>query len=94
MGSEPILDQLICRNCGKAWNAFFPNGRESGDAECPSCGKMSGVENTLEERYFQLILCVGNRFEGETRHQTALRYLKNAEVSSNGPVCDGKTDGK
>lgn len=31
------------------------------------------------EKYDELIMAVGNKFEGETRHETALRYIKWAE---------------
>jgi hypothetical protein len=31
------------------------------------------------EPYNELIMAVGNKYEGETRHQTALRYIKEAE---------------
>ena len=32
-----------------------------------------------EREYQELIMAVGNKHEGETRHQTALRYIKQAE---------------
>lgn len=31
------------------------------------------------EPYHELILAVGNKYEGETRHETALRYIRQAE---------------
>jgi len=34
------------------------------------------------EKYNELIMAVGNKYEGETRHETALRYIKQAEQSS------------
>jgi hypothetical protein len=33
----------------------------------------------IENKYQELIMAVGNKYSGETRHQTALRYIKNAE---------------
>jgi hypothetical protein len=33
----------------------------------------------LEEKYNELIFEVGNKYRGETRHQTALKYIKRAE---------------
>lgn len=37
-------------------------------------------EHTKTSRlYYELIMNVGNAYPGETRHQTALRYIKNAE---------------
>jgi len=43
-------------------------------------------QDTLEEvikKYNELIFAVGNKHDGETRHQTALRYIKQAEDTSN-----------
>lgn len=34
------------------------------------------------KEYDELILAVGNKHKGETRHQTALRYIQDAEKSS------------
>lgn len=39
-------------------------------------------EQTLEEKYDELILAVGNKFQDETRHETALRYIIQAENPS------------
>ena len=36
---------------------------------------------TIEEKYYELLYAVGNYYKGETRHQTALRYILNAEKS-------------
>lgn len=33
------------------------------------------------KEYDELILAVGNKYKGETRHETALRYIKMAEQS-------------
>lgn len=35
------------------------------------------------EKYDELIMAVGNKYAGETRHETALRYIKSCENSSN-----------
>lgn len=35
----------------------------------------------LEEKYYELLLQVGNKYPGESRHETALRYLRQAETS-------------
>lgn len=39
--------------------------------------------NRICEEYNELILAVGNKYEGETRHETALRYIKEAEKPTN-----------
>ena len=42
-------------------------------------------ENGLyEERYFELLYAVSNKHPGETRHQTALRILRNADAQESG----------
>ena len=45
-------------------------------------------------KYFELIMAVGKKYSGETRHQTALRYIREAESSADKDVhvcheCDG-----
>ncbi len=39
------------------------------------------IENTWQEKYNELIMSVGNKFPNETRHETALRYIKSCENS-------------
>jgi len=42
----------------------------------------------IELRYFELIAAVAQKFSNETRHQTALRYIQEAEQrTTNGEVC-------
>ena len=36
--------------------------------------------------YYKLIYAVGNKYPGETRFETALRYIKTAECCDNGPA--------
>jgi len=33
------------------------------------------------ERYSELLMAVGHKFPGESRHETALRYIREAEAS-------------
>ena len=35
----------------------------------------------LEAKYSELIMCVGNKYPNESRHETARRYLNNAECA-------------
>lgn len=44
------------------------------------------------ERYQELIMAVGNKHEGETRHETALRYILEAERGSDiaADILEGK----
>jgi predicted nuclease with TOPRIM domain len=45
----------------------------------------------LRERYNELIYAVVHKYEGETRHETALRYIQNAEITS-GPIKEEPSD--
>ena len=43
----------------------------------------------LREKYNELLYAVGNKHPDETRHQTALRYIQQAEVPRvGGPQCE------
>ena len=45
-----------------------------------------GLEVEIAEiicQYRELILAVGNKYPGETRHQTAFRYIRQAEQKAN-----------
>jgi len=41
----------------------------------------------ISDRYFELIYAVGEKHPGETRHQTALRYIKQAKIASGENGC-------
>jgi len=36
-------------------------------------------QKDITEKYNELIMAVGRKYEGETRHETALKYIKQAE---------------
>jgi len=36
--------------------------------------------NEIREKYNELLLAVASKFPGETRHQTALRYIMESEA--------------
>ena len=38
------------------------------------------AERMFERAYHELIYAVGNKYPGETRHETALRYIREAEL--------------
>lgn len=56
------------------------------------CDKLQSEEAEREARYMELIYAVGMKNEGETRHQTALRYIKQAESHTNGPAQEAPHD--
>lgn len=41
--------------------------------------KYSEVKN-LEEKYLELLYAVESKHNGETRHETALKYIQQAEI--------------
>ena len=46
--------------------------------DCPYC-KIKSERDDLHKKYNELLFVVERRFPGETRHETALRYLKEAQ---------------
>lgn len=44
-------------------------------------GPESSMTNPIADKYYELIYAVGNKYPNETRHQTALRYIRNAEAA-------------
>ena len=60
---------------------------------CPEC-KPDSFQTKLEElqkQYEELIMAVEEKYPNETRHETALRYIKSAEIGSleTAEECDG-----
>uniref|UniRef100_A0A6M3L026 Uncharacterized protein n=1 Tax=viral metagenome TaxID=1070528 RepID=A0A6M3L026_9ZZZZ len=47
---------------------------------------MKDERDEFKNKYHELIRAVGNKYKGETRHETALRYIKIAEQSLEGQV--------
>lgn len=47
-----------------------------------SYSELSQKYNELYENYYELIMAVGNCFEGESRHETALRYIREKETNA------------
>jgi hypothetical protein len=45
-----------------------------------------GHPDPREVQYNELIMAVGNKYPGETRHETALRYIREAETNNAGPA--------
>jgi hypothetical protein len=45
------------------------------------------LEPTVEEKYNELITAVASVFPGESRHETALRYIREAELPTLGEAC-------
>ena len=60
-----------CPALSKKWSWF---GKRLAEAQTKTARCLE-----LERDYHELILAVGNKWPNETRHQTALRYIRQAE---------------
>ena len=59
--------------------------RELKDVKKKATDKIYGQQLELDARkrdYYELIMAVGKKYEGETRHETAVRYILQAEQGS------------
>ncbi len=54
-------------------------------AESAARAKANRKRNSLRELYNELIMAVEKKHEGETRHQTALRYIRERESVTPNP---------
>ncbi len=68
-----------------AWNNILCNPLAPAEKQNLSAwedGYASGMRrlHEVEGRYHELLYAVGNKYEGESRHQTALRYIQQSEV--------------
>ena len=65
---------------------IHPDGIET--LEITTIGKLFAKLEDMENKYNELIMCVGNIYPNETRHETALRYLKLVENTNIGDYND------
>lgn len=73
-----------CIHCNQFLSEDNPYDLESHAHLCPYAALASLVDEakslgTTRDLYYDLIMAVGNKHEGETRHMTALRYIIEAE---------------
>ena len=75
-----------CTNCdGLGWMRANPEDIIGNTCRfCEGTG-VAGREREVLRLYNELIMAVGNKYEDETRHQTALRYIQQAEQNCYGP---------
>ena len=71
--------QVGCRKCAGVWGMHDPTktfvkwDKELNDLHYP-------IENEdIKNKYYELLFSVGNKYKGETRHETALKYIRHAE---------------
>ena len=76
---------LICEVCHhQAWEDFPEKNYEPGKEDKPNHIMIKGEWYVCEycklmKLYNELIMAVGNKYKGGTRHETALKYIKRAE---------------
>jgi len=69
-----------CENCGNVLTAHY----QQMYCNHPVVQVVaSQVEQDYKALYFELLYQVGNKHSGESRHQTALRYIREREAPSN-----------
>ena len=56
----------------------------------PATPEPSVADKLLRDQYNELIMAVAKKHSGETRHQTALRYIQQAERPSSNAACATK----
>ena len=52
------------------------------DNVCAALRRTAQSDVAVDAKYAELIYAVGNKYPGESRHETALRYIRQAEQSS------------
>ena len=56
-------------------------GRQDAKVSTPSASHNTGMD-AISQQYYELLYSVEQKFPNETRHQTALRYIQQAEQFS------------
>lgn len=72
-----------------AINLGFATGHA--DTEQDLLDEVGAQIKELQSNYYELLYAVASKFPDETRHETALRYIRNAETNDNGPAQCGGT---
>lgn len=67
------------------WWAWTRCRRQHTKAGTPSASHNTDMD-AISQQYYELLYAVGSKFRNESRHQTALRYIREAESNS---VCCG-----
>ena len=74
---DKLLDFFTEPNQGEKYLKDLANDLEQLFTQHELSRKQEWVE--AQEKYDELIMAVGNKYAGETRHETALRYIKSCE---------------
>jgi len=87
---KPYRTPRECDRMVDRWNhtANAPDQarlQPSPEADCSASELTSQPERPLADRYNELLYAVAKKFPGESRHETALRYIRQAEEIHAGP---------
>jgi hypothetical protein len=78
-GEQARLCRLIHSEGDAGRNALAADGGARARVALPPDPATSGGEPSVETRYWELIYAVGKKWPNESRHETALRYIRQAE---------------
>jgi hypothetical protein len=92
MTSPDSLDTLIARLRAYRWVTDFNPCPEAADALEALRAERDAL-NGMRDLYWELIYQVANKYPGESRHETAKRYIHQAEHQSN-PLCQAMAEPK
>ena len=67
--------------CTACWGEY---GRDKPLILAPKDTRRKAPSKQWRSEYYQLIMAVETKFPGETRHETALRYIREAEMGHGG----------
>ena len=85
---EASLTSSRCRHCGILWTGRKEPALDKHQDDCIYRALSFCVEELEKRRaeYSELLMAVVVKHEGESRHQTALRYIQEREAICSGPV--------
>ncbi len=101
-GREDISDAQIVKNiidlCNEGLDAELRNAACFGCGEKPCTCADQSQSRDYEALYYELLFQVQNKYQGETRHETAKRYIMEREKPDANAVaesvqCEGKDNG-
>lgn len=77
-----------CSDCGMpcAPNEYHPYAACLMFKACHNSETVKANLQAIQAPYWELLYAVAKKHPGETRHDTALRYIRQAEASSHGEV--------
>lgn len=85
--AETIVKHPEVPNDEGAMIGWFANAIMAGyDEACRRQGNRNGELKAVAAKYEDLLFAVSMKYPNETRHETALRYIRAAENQSNGPA--------